>query len=62
MIRTKMLKVKRRVPGLADDANLEIGSEPLLPNSGVENCSFVARVGSNNQNAVGLLDNPKSWS
>ncbi len=51
-VRAEMLKLKCRLPGLADHTDLKVGPEPLFPDAGVQNGSLVARVGANKQDGV----------
>jgi hypothetical protein len=58
VVGTEVLELKGGVKSLTNKADLEVGSEPLLSDTGVENGGLVSRVAANNQDSVGLLNSP----
>jgi hypothetical protein len=54
--RAQRLVFVAQVGGLADDADRQVGLQPLLADAGVEHRRLEARVGTDDQDRVGILD------
>ena len=53
---TEMVEIKGAGEHFTDEANFEVGAEPLFAYTGVEDSGFVAGVGADEEDGVGFFD------
>ena len=53
---TEMVEIEGAGEHFADEANFEIGAEPLFADTGVEDSGFVAGIGADKEDGVGFFD------
>ena len=53
---TEVVELEGAGEHFTDEANFEVGTEPLLADTGVEDSGFVAGVGANKKDGVGFFD------
>ena len=56
VIDAEVLDAESGVEGFANEADFEVGADPLFADAGVEDCGFVARVGADEEDGVCFFD------